>query len=134
MAKCARGHEYEPGNGCPQCRRDRGKARVAAEDLDAKRARWLRSTRKRRAERKEEARRRYGPDCRCCGESEPTFLQVDHVEGGGNEHRREIGEGGSRLLQWLERAGWPGGFQILCANCNQSKSILGGCAHEDARH
>src|SRR3972149_2266120 len=29
----------------------------------------------------------YGWRCECCGEQEPMFLTIDHIEGGGNIHR-----------------------------------------------
>ena len=35
----------------------------------------------------------YGDSCACCGEREPKFLGIDHTNGGGNTHRREVGRG-----------------------------------------
>lgn len=31
------------------------------------------------------------PKCACCGENHVEFLSVDHINGGGNKHRKEIG-------------------------------------------
>lgn len=56
----------------------------------------------------------YGGKCSRCGETDRDVLVVDHINGGGNEHRREIGEG--NLYRWLRRNGFPSGFTILCAN------------------
>lgn len=73
-----------------------------------------------------EALTRYGGVCVCCGESEQIFLCIDHVDGGGNAHRREIGQGS--LYYWLRRNDWPEGYQVLCHNCNYATSH-GGCPH-----
>lgn len=61
----------------------------------------------------------YGHECAECGEDDEDLLQIDHVAGGGNEHRREIGQG--NLYLWLRQNGFPQGFQILCASCNWKK-------------
>ena len=71
--------------------------------------------------------------CACCGENTYEFLSIDHVNGGGNQHRKEIGNGrttGRRMPQWLRLNGYPAGFQILCHSCNQAKGYFGSCPHE----
>lgn len=73
----------------------------------------------------------FQPKCACCGENEYKFLCIDHINGGGNEHRRTItknGKGGS-MANWLLKNGLPVGFQILCYNCNCSKGFYGQCPH-----
>lgn len=70
----------------------------------------------------------YGEKCACCGESDEAFLVVDHINGGGREHRRAIG-GSHRFYGWLVREGFPPGFQILCYNCNAAKERHDGCPH-----
>lgn len=70
---------------------------------------------------------RYGRSCACCGETLPVFLTVDHINGGGNQHLREIGK--RNLWGWLRARGFPDGFQTLCWNCNAAKGILGACPH-----
>ena len=75
----------------------------------------------------------YGDSCICCGEDERVFLQVDHIDGGGNTHRKEVtGEkqGGFPFYLWIIKNDFPAGFQILCANCNVAKAILGVCPHK----
>jgi hypothetical protein len=90
----------------------------------------------REARRKEYAKLRaevlaaYGGKCTCCGESHPNFLAIDHVNGGGNRHRKEIGGGGHVMWRWLRKSGYPEGFQILCHNCNQAKGFYGACPHQ----
>ena len=76
---------------------------------------------------REEAIRQYGGRCLCCGEAEFAFLALDHIDGGGNEHRRQ--RKGDRLCQWLKSRGWPTGYQVLCHNCNAAKGIYGQCPH-----
>jgi hypothetical protein len=44
-------------------------------------------------------------------------LEIDHAEGGGNQHRRKIGW--SRLYHWLKRNNYPEGFRVLCPTCNR---------------
>ena len=71
----------------------------------------------------------YGGTCVCCGEKRIEFLTIDHVFGGGNAHRREIGR--SNLYKWLKKSGWPKeGFRLLCWNCNMSRGAFGGCPHD----
>ena len=67
--------------------------------------------------------------CRCCGETEPVFLVIDHVNDDGGKHRKEIGVGTRGLYFWLVKNNFPPGFQILCHNCNIAKS-RGGCPHQ----
>ena len=80
-----------------------------------------------RARYKAEANERYGPGCQLCGEQRLVFLCVDHVGGGGNAHRREIGSG-SRILWWLRDRGYPPGFRLLCHSCNHAV-VVGACPH-----
>jgi hypothetical protein len=78
----------------------------------------------------------YGGHCKCCGESTLEFLAIDHVNGDGGAHRRSIKEsakGGDipayEFYNWLKNNGYPGGFQILCHNCNVAKGMYGTCPH-----
>lgn len=75
----------------------------------------------------------YGSVCACCGESEASFLTIDHINNDGNVHRKKIGcnRGGYRFYLWTERNGFPKFLQILCWNCNEGKRVNGGvCAHQ----
>jgi hypothetical protein len=82
---------------------------------------WQRSRRERVLEH-------YGGHCACCGESEYEFLALDHIEGGGEKHRAEVGQG-SRMIDWILKSGFPDGFRILCHNCNQAIGYYGECPH-----
>lgn len=93
---------------------------------------------KQRSERlKRECFERYGGAvCSCCGETELAFLCLDHVDGKGNAHRKQIDPkhgriGGQAMYQWCKKNGYPSGFQVLCANCNHGKQVCGGvCPHK----
>jgi hypothetical protein len=69
----------------------------------------------------------YGGKCMCCGETEPKFLTLDHVNNDGAKHRKEIGQ--SSIYRWVEINGFPKTIQILCFNCNMAKGLYGKCPH-----
>lgn len=69
------------------------------------------------------------PRCACCGEHRLEFLCIDHIDGGGNEHRRRIGKS-TRMFEWLSKNGLPEGFRVLCHNCNLSIGFYGYTPHE----
>lgn len=81
---------------------------------------------------------RYGgnpPRCNCCGEHLIEFLTIDHIGGGGAEHRRQLGNGslgngGSKLYRWLRKNEYPDGYRVLCQNCNFSHGVFGYCPHK----
>jgi hypothetical protein len=65
-----------------------------------------------------------GPKCRRCGfDKDPDSLQIDHIEGGGTKHLKEIGR--SKLYSWLKKNGYPPGYRVLCANCNFALGKVG---------
>jgi len=74
----------------------------------------------------------YGGRCACCGEDAREFLAIDHIDGGGNAHRRSAGI--KTLTRWLIKNSFPKGFRVLCHNCNMARGIYGYCPHsrEDA--
>lgn len=59
--------------------------------------------------------------CVKCGFSDIGALVLDHINGGGTEHRRTM-KAGSNVWLWLARHDFPSGYQILCANCNAIKA------------
>jgi len=71
----------------------------------------------------------YGGVCVCCGETEVKFLGIDHIEGGGTTHRKELG-GVGKLYAWLLKQGCPDGYRLLCHNCNLARGFYGACPHE----
>lgn len=85
-----------------------------------------------------------GAKCSCCGEKHVEFLTIDHVDGGGAEHRRTLaselgwkasstGMTGYHFYSWLAKQGFPPGFQVLCFNCNFSLGHFGYCPHSQAK-
>jgi hypothetical protein len=60
-----------------------------------------------------------GPKCKGCGNEDVRVLQIDHIDGGGTKHHKEVGLG--RMYKWLKKRGFPPGYQVLCANCNTIK-------------
>ena len=125
------------GNICKDCKRLRDAAHREA-NRDAyreSRRRWSannpdreREARKRYARQLRDAiRAAYGPDCQCCGESEDAFLTLDHIEGGGSAHRKELN---GKVHQHLRREGFPPGYRILCWNCNWAYRLAGTCPHQ----
>ena len=67
--------------------------------------------------------------CACCGEREYKFLCLDHIDGGGTQHRKSLGS--KYILSYLKQAGWPEGYQVLCHNCNMAKGFYGVCPHKE---
>ena len=66
------------------------------------------------------------PNCLVSGGcTDIRALQLDHINGGGCKHRREIrGSGGINLYRWLQENNYPEGYQTLCANCNWIKKVV----------
>lgn len=79
--------------------------------------------------RKTEGLIQYGgnpPKCACCGEKTIEFLSLDHINGGGYQHRKKTK---TNLWLVLSRQGWPDGYRILCFNCNMCLGFNGYCPH-----
>lgn len=113
---------------------------------DPKRIEYMRNYYKRKyQERKEEYKKHnkaymtkvrrtvleaYGNKCACCGETNSMFLSLDHVNGGGAEHRREVGSSSYKVYRDVIRQGFPAKFRILCFNCNMAMGFYGFCPHQ----
>jgi hypothetical protein len=65
----------------------------------------------------------YGNQCAQCGEDEYTKLTIDHINGGGSAHRKEMG-GGSIVDHLYNNKIDRDGYQVLCYNCNCSKNVV----------
>ena len=61
--------------------------------------------------------------CSCCAETEFMFLSLDHINGGGNRHRKALRKSGINFYAWLIRTGYPSGYSIMCMNCNWGKRM-----------
>ncbi len=64
-----------------------------------------------------------GGKCIRCGNSDFRVLQIDHVNGNGNEERRKVAYMRSFILQQLKSNPVEANkkYQLLCANCNWIK-------------
>lgn len=83
-----------------------------------------------RANLKKAAFEAYGNKCACCSETEPDFLTIDHIEGGGIQHRANIKKQFGSIYRWLAARGYPEGFRVLCYNCNCAAGFFGICPHQ----
>ena len=68
--------------------------------------------------------------CYCCGEDRLPFLTIDHINGGGYQHRKEIGMLGYRFYVWLRNNNYPEEFRTACANCNMAIRYGNICPHK----
>lgn len=68
------------------------------------------------------------PFCQCCSESAVEFLTFDHINGGGNQHRKQLHR--EDIVRYLTKANFPSGFRVLCQNCNSSLGFHGYCPHQ----
>jgi len=58
------------------------------------------------------------------------FPVIDHVNGGGNTHRKEVGK---TVYRWLRKQGYPEGYRVLCDNCNAALGRYGYCPHQQEK-
>lgn len=104
---------------------------IAFRKLEADKARRL------SAKLRDEVFEAYGGrKCACCGETEPLFLSIDHIDNDGAEMRKNgtHSRGGTAFYQWLRKSGFPKDFQVLCMNCNTGKHRNGGaCPHQSKK-
>lgn len=108
--------------------RDKNKHKIRAIYI-ANKNRMSAYGKKRRYEQKIEIFTFYSqgiPKCACCGEKEIEFLTIDHINGGGCQHKKETK---NHLYEWIVKNKYPEGFRILCMNCNLAIGKLGYCPH-----
>ena len=87
---------------------------------------------KRFQQRKLEAMMKMGGRCLCCGETNPIFLCLDHIKGGG---RREHAKRNPQQI-WKDamRQGLPRNkYRLLCWNCNAALGLYGYCPHSNLK-
>jgi hypothetical protein len=66
-----------------------------------------------------------GGECsRCHKVRDPALLNVDHVHGGGNAHRRHVGTSGPKYYKALLRLIRARALRLLCANCDKKVEYL----------
>jgi len=83
---------------------------------------------KRRLRRKMDVMAHYSHGtsfCAKCGEKDIHVLSIDHINGCGCQHRAVLNlKGGDQFYRWLQNAGYPSGYRVLCLNCNCPKFEL----------
>jgi hypothetical protein len=82
----------------------------------------LKKSKDRDAALKLEVINKYG-GCQCaclgCREIDIDCLQINHIDGNGNKHRKEINKkSGMDFYAWLKKNNFPPGYNVLCAICN----------------
>lgn len=51
------------------------------------------------------------------GAKDIRCLSLDHIKGGGANHRASIKGGNFGVYRWIVSNNFPSGFQVLCMNC-----------------
>jgi len=126
IRKAKSGNRY-PDVICKKCRREDNKI-YRKNNLEIYRKAEIRKRRKIKAK----VMKAYGGKCECCGEDRFEFLTIDHIDGNGSKHKREVvGGGGDKFYWWLQRNKFPKGFRVLCFNCNCSRGSFGYCPHKE---
>jgi hypothetical protein len=90
-------------------------------------AKWKQQCRDNARKRRAKLIAEMGGKCICCGETTFEFLQFDHVNDDGAEHRRQLGRANLNVSDIRRRLA---DFQLLCANCNFAKGTWGVCSHQ----
>jgi hypothetical protein len=73
----------------------------------------------------------YGGKCSCCGETEPVFLTVEHINHDGKKHGDRVGHGHG-IYRDLKRRGFPkNGYTIFCWNCQMATRYGAVCPHKN---
>lgn len=100
---------------CKQCVSKRAKEKYTPKHSKKNK---IRNKNKRRTI-KLEVLKYYGNKCVLCCESNPLLLSLDHINGGGSKHRKEIlgTNSGSAFYAWVLK-NKPDNLRILCFNCN----------------
>lgn len=76
---------------------------------------------------------KYGGKCACCSESTYEFLQIDHIDKNGKQHRSEIGRS-MKLHRDMLSDGVQYRIRILCGNCHNAITAHGVCPHEISKN
>jgi hypothetical protein len=69
----------------------------------------------------------YGLKCECCGEANPCFLTIDHINNDGAAERQA---GVRNIYRKIIRDGFPDTYRLLCFNCNCARYHQGICPHQ----
>lgn len=114
---------------CANCNRGHGKFNICPHKQEPS----LPKSRHAQNGRKQRLRciKHYGGKCQCCGESNWAFLEFDHIDRDGKQHRKTIKS--SNMSGWLIRNNFPNNIQLLCSNCNKAKGLYETCPHQGSK-
>lgn len=106
-----KGKRYASNSLCPECKKNKTQKwkEKNKESLHSKRIDY-------HAQKKKEVFKEYGGACDLCGESDIDVLTIDHINGNGAKHRKEVPA--AKITKWLKDNDYPHGFRVLCFNCN----------------
>jgi predicted DNA-binding protein YlxM (UPF0122 family) len=62
-------------------------------------------------------------ECVKCGFNDIRALSIDHINGNGSKHRKELNIMGTSLYRKLAKDGYPIEYQTLCMNCQWIKKV-----------
>lgn len=82
---------------------------------EANKSQWRCLQKKANRKLRQTAIRALGGSCQVCGFSDWRALEIDHIDGGGAQERKRIGNHG--VLRKIVR-GEIEGYQLLCGNCH----------------
>jgi len=70
----------------------------------------------------------YGGKCQCCNENKYRFLTIDHINGGGCQHRKVANQAAiyRDVLNNMQN------YRILCMNCNWAIGKYNICPHKES--
>lgn len=74
--------------------------------------------------------------CVCCREEHLEFLCLDHIEGGGTAHRKEVLglKRGTDYYMIIKSLGYPDWkLRVLCQNCNAALAFYNYCPHRQKK-
>jgi len=78
----------------------------------------------------------FGYQCNCCGERNPQFLTLQHIQAGTNPYGRKRVNGKyvttriqSQVVNDAIRSGDKTKYEVLCLNCNWAHGHYGECPH-----
>lgn len=126
---CLGCRERPPISGRARCATCLQKNRAYTSDYRARNLDDINATKRRRYEvLRNEIHTHYGGQCACCGEREPVFLAIDHIDGIVHEGPRKMR--GLELYRWLRKNKFPDGYRLLCHNCNAAVRWGRQCPHE----
>ena len=113
---------------CRKCHAKGLRVKYRADDL--LREKSLAGLRQKYAALRREMLMAYGGACSCCGESEFSFLTLEHIYHDGKAHRQAVGGQLRTIWNQLKREGWPKDrYTILCMNCNHATRLGQPCPH-----